>query len=108
MAHPSGHPDGPRPSIIKAGQLAQTLVPNLGVVYAAPVMSICADDSDEIEFVPIPFDKEMRRRLTHVSRLVGKPPLMCAEELFRQLLFDDDFANVFALTGDPPQSGKLN
>ena len=33
---------------------------------------------------------------------------MCAEELFRQLLFDDDFANVFALTGDPPPSGQLN
>ena len=82
-------------------------MPNLGVVYAARIMKP-RDDTNEIVFVPVPFDKEMRRRLTHVSRLVGKPPLACAEELFRLLLLDDDFANVFALTGDPPPSGKLN
>ena len=43
----------------------------------------------DVEFVPIPLDRESRELLKHFAGVVGKPPITVAAELLHDLLRED-------------------
>lgn len=61
-----------------------------------------SDDEDDVDVLPIPLDRETRRRLKVFAAKVGKREIEAAEELLVDLLFDDDFWNEAKDAATPP------
>ncbi len=59
-------------------------------------------DDDGVELCPVPLDRAARVRLNVLSRVTGKPPLLLAAELLREMLEEDDRAHM------PEASATLN
>jgi len=53
-------------------------------------------DDDDYELVPIPLDRETRRRLVELSRVVHYDPARLASSLLHDLLKDDEDAHTLA------------
>ncbi len=54
------------------------------------------EDSEGVELVPVPMDRETRRRLVLFSRAIGKQPIHAASVLLTDLLADEEFFNAAA------------
>ena len=54
-----------------------------------------------IEYLPIPLDADTRARLARFGRAAGKHPSQAAADLLRDLLLDDEHANMLS----PPGTG---
>lgn len=60
-----------------------------------------ATANDEIEFIPIPVDRETLSRLVRLARACGRHPVDAAAALLRDLMLDDERTNLSALDVNP-------
>ena len=60
-----------------------------------------APEDDEVEILPIELDAAARARFARFLRLIEREgeAARVASELFTSLIFDDEFANINALSG---------
>lgn len=57
-------------------------------------MPATSEDDDDYELVPVPLDRETRRRLVALSRVVRHAPAQLASSLLHDLLKDDELAHI--------------
>jgi hypothetical protein len=57
---------------------------------------VSVDDEDDFEVVPIPLDRETRRRLVALAREVRYAPAQLASSLLHDLLKDDEDMHTLA------------
>lgn len=53
------------------------------------------EDDDDVELVPVPMDRETRRRLVELSKVIGDQPYRVAGSLLRDVLKEDEDAHAF-------------
>lgn len=53
------------------------------------------EDDDGVELVPVPMDRETRRRLVAISEVIRAHPVRVAGSLLRDVLQEDEEAHLF-------------
>lgn len=66
----------------------------LVVLCTIPGIAYDSVMADDVEYIPIPLDRETLARLARFARAIGKHPTRCAAELLHDLMRDDEFENI--------------
>lgn len=64
-------------------------------------------DTDEIELLPIPLDRETRQRLAAFCRSCGRSPAQVAAEFVAAVLVDDEEAHI-VMVPDAPKGESMH
>jgi hypothetical protein len=62
------------------------------------------EDGEDVEYVPIPMDRETRARLVQLATLVQGCPVKVAGSLLHDLLRDEEFVDSAGLDEDRPET----